>query len=342
MTTTQRGLVVLGATCRDHGRQQAAPTLTGASGGSSWWTGRPAPLPAGYLFVPFGGMNGPTWCAPGSMLVGDGSSCRSARSTGWSRTAPGRSSSDAELGYDYLVIATGTSPRPDQTPGMLGPAVARSIFDFYTFEGVEALAELLRRVQPRPDRRAHHRDADQVPGRPAEFTFLAEATCGAGYATGRAGLRDPARRGLHQARRLPRRLGAMLDGAQDHVEPTSWSSGSTTSARSWSPTTSARCLRPLVTVPLNMGADYVARSGLGDEPNYVPVDKHTLLSTKYDDIFALGDASDIPTSKAGSVAHFSVEVFVENFLAARRRAAMTRPSTATPTASSSPATSRPC
>ena len=69
-----------------------------------------------------------------------------------------------------------------------------------------------------------------------------------------------------------------------------------------------------VTVPLNMGADYVARSGLGDELNYVPVDKHTLLSTKYSNIFALGDASDIPASKAGSVAHFACEVFVENFL----------------------------
>ena len=74
----------------------------------------------------------------------------------------------------------------------------------------------------------------------------------------------------------------------------------------------------LVTVPLNMGADFVARSGLGDELNYVPVDKHTLLSTKYDNIFAIGDASDIPASKAGSVAHFSVEIFVDNFLAARR------------------------
>jgi sulfide:quinone oxidoreductase len=70
----------------------------------------------------------------------------------------------------------------------------------------------------------------------------------------------------------------------------------------------------LVTVPLNMGAEYVARSGLGDELNYVPVDKHTLLSTSYDSIFAVGDASNIPASKAGSVAHFSVEVFVDNFV----------------------------
>jgi sulfide:quinone oxidoreductase len=70
----------------------------------------------------------------------------------------------------------------------------------------------------------------------------------------------------------------------------------------------------LVTVPLNMGAAFVGRSGLGDELNYVPVDKHTLLSLDHDNIFAVGDANDIPTSKAGSVAHFAVEVFVDNFL----------------------------
>ncbi len=70
----------------------------------------------------------------------------------------------------------------------------------------------------------------------------------------------------------------------------------------------------LVTVPLNMGADFVARSGLGDELNYVQVDRHTFLSKGHDNVFALGDAADLPTSKAGSVAHFSVELFTDNFL----------------------------
>lgn len=55
----------------------------------------------------------------------------------------------------------------------------------------------------------------------------------------------------------------------------------------------------LVTVPLNMGADFVGRSGLGDELNYVPVDPHTLLSRAHTNIFAIGDANDIPASKAG-------------------------------------------
>jgi sulfide:quinone oxidoreductase len=70
----------------------------------------------------------------------------------------------------------------------------------------------------------------------------------------------------------------------------------------------------LVTVPLNMGADFVARSGLGDELNHVRVDPNTFLADGCQNVFALGDAAALPISKAGSVAHFAVDVFVENFL----------------------------
>ena len=70
----------------------------------------------------------------------------------------------------------------------------------------------------------------------------------------------------------------------------------------------------LVTVPLNMGADFIGASGMGDELNYVLVDKQTFLSRKYPNVFALGDASDIPASKAGSVAHFAIDLFSENFV----------------------------
>jgi len=68
----------------------------------------------------------------------------------------------------------------------------------------------------------------------------------------------------------------------------------------------------LVTVPTNMGDPMIERSGLGDELNFVPVDKHTLQSKAHDNIFVIGDATDAPTSKAGSVAHFEAEVLVEN------------------------------
>ena len=70
----------------------------------------------------------------------------------------------------------------------------------------------------------------------------------------------------------------------------------------------------LVTVPLNMGADFVARSGLGDELQLRPGRPAHVPAHGHDNIFAIGDANNIPTSKAGSVAHFSVDVFADNFL----------------------------
>jgi len=70
----------------------------------------------------------------------------------------------------------------------------------------------------------------------------------------------------------------------------------------------------LVTIPLNKGDELLARSGMGDELNFVPVDKHTFLSPKWSNVFVLGDAASVPTSKAGSVAHFAVDCFSENFL----------------------------
>ena len=71
----------------------------------------------------------------------------------------------------------------------------------------------------------------------------------------------------------------------------------------------------LVTVPTNTGDPVIGASGLGDELNYVPTDKHTLVSKVAPNIFALGDATDLPSSKAGSVAHFQADILFANILA---------------------------
>ena len=72
----------------------------------------------------------------------------------------------------------------------------------------------------------------------------------------------------------------------------------------------------LTIVPVNMGSEMVERSGMGDDLGFIPTDKYTLRSEKYENIFVLGDASNIPTSKAGSVVHFAAEVVYENILSA--------------------------
>jgi sulfide:quinone oxidoreductase len=68
-----------------------------------------------------------------------------------------------------------------------------------------------------------------------------------------------------------------------------------------------------VVVPLHGGAAYVGRSpGLGDELNFVPTDEHTLQSKAAANVFVIGDAANVPASKAGSVTHFEGETLVEN------------------------------
>ncbi|MEO6143451.1 MAG: FAD/NAD(P)-binding oxidoreductase, partial [Dermatophilaceae bacterium] len=79
------------------------------------------------------------------------------------------------LDYDYLVIASGCTPRPDQTPGMLGTEWRKSIFDFYTMDGAKALAEALKKFD-HGRLVVHITDMPiKCPVAPLEFTFLAEA-----------------------------------------------------------------------------------------------------------------------------------------------------------------------
>jgi sulfide:quinone oxidoreductase len=220
------------------------------------------------------------------------------------------------LPYDYLVIASGTSPRPDQTPGMLGEEWRRSIFDFYTFDGATALAKALENFDH--GRLVVHITEMPIkcPVAPLEFTFLADSWLH------ERGLRD--RVELVFVTPLPgaftkpvaaEHLGSMLEERKILLETDFMIERIDDQAKTLVSYDEREIpFDLLVTIPLNMGADFIARSDLGDELNYVPVNKHTLQSKAHADIFAVGDASDIPTSKAGSVAHFSVEIFVDNFL----------------------------
>lgn len=224
--------------------------------------------------------------------------------------------SGRSLAYDYLVIATGVAPCPAETPGMLGIEWRKSIFDFYSFDGAQALAAALEDFDGGRFV-VHITDMPiKCPVAPLEFTFLADD-----YFR-RRGIRDRVEMvyvtplsGAFTKPISSARLGAMLDERGVSVETdylVERIDPDTKTLISYDEREIPFDL--LVTVPLNMGAEFVARSGLGDELNYVPVNKNTLQSTAYPNIFAVGDASDIPASKAGSVAHFSVEIFCENFL----------------------------
>ncbi len=271
----------------------------------------------GYLFIPFG-INRPDQIRRSKhSFIADGVELLMAEIDRVDAEAKVVTFTDGRtVGYDYLVIASGTTPRPDQTPGMLGEEWHKSVGEFYTFEGAIALKAALDRFTG--GRLVMHITEMPIkcPVAPLEFVFLADDY-----------LRQ---RGLREATEIvyvtpldgaftkpvaARELGSALEKRGIHLESDFMIESVDQEAkliRSYDEREVA--YDQLVTIPLNMGADFVARSGLGDELNYVPVDKHTMQSTAHESIFVLGDASNLPTSKAGSVAHFSVEVFVENFV----------------------------
>jgi sulfide:quinone oxidoreductase len=60
--------------------------------------------------------------------------------------------------------------------------------------------------------------------------------------------------------------------------------------------------------------DFVAKSPLAGEGGWVDVDKHTLQHKRFANVFALGDASNLPTSKTGAAIRKQAPVLVRNLL----------------------------
>ena len=73
----------------------------------------------------------------------------------------------------------------------------------------------------------------------------------------------------------------------------------------------------LILVPPHKGQQFLMDSGLAPAPGgWVPTDRHTLQVGGRPNVYALGDATDLPLSKAGSTAHFEAPVVAERITAA--------------------------
>lgn len=220
------------------------------------------------------------------------------------------------LVYDYLIIATGSHTAPEETEGLKDKLWYKDIFDFYTIEGATGLADkllnwaggkLVINITEMPIK---------CPVAPLEFAFLAD------YFFTLKGIRDKVEiiyvTPLAEAftkHTCAEVLGHYLDDKQIRLV-TEFNTGRVDNDLrkiiSWDEREVEFDL--LVTVPTNKGADCIETSSLGDELNFVPTDKFTLRSLKHENIFVIGDATNLPSSKAGSVAHFQSDVLFKNFL----------------------------
>jgi sulfide:quinone oxidoreductase len=220
------------------------------------------------------------------------------------------------LSYDYLIIATGCKIAPEEVEGLKENLWYKNIFDFYTVEGACALrsfikywegGKLVLNVAEMPIK---------CPVAPLEFVFLADA-----YFTEK-GIRDKVEifyvtplPGAFTKPKASAILGDILDKKNINLIPEfdiARVDNENKKIVSWEDKEIEFDL--LVTIPTNMGYDYVERSGLGDELNFIPTDKHTLISKEHENIFVIGDATDLPSSKAGSVAHFEADILIENIM----------------------------
>lgn len=75
--------------------------------------------------------------------------------------------------------------------------------------------------------------------------------------------------------------------------------------------------RLLHVVPPQSAPDVVKRSPLADPAGWAQADKHTLQHPRFPDVFALGDASSLPTSRTGAAIRKQAPVLVDNLLAHR-------------------------
>jgi len=220
------------------------------------------------------------------------------------------------VAYDILIVATGARISPEDTPGLKGELWHKNIFDYYTIEGAEALAEFFKTWQGGNLVINIADNPIKCPVAPLEFAFYSD------YFFTQKGIRDRVTityvtpmSGAFTKPKASKMLGSILEKKKINIV-TDFFLGEVDNANKKILDFGGRevpfdCL---VTIPLHTGDPVISTSGLGDEFGFVKADKNTLQSVVSPNVFVIGDASNLPASKAGSVAHFQADILEKNIL----------------------------
>ena len=217
------------------------------------------------------------------------------------------------MSYDYAVLATGTRLDRDAVPGL-----EEGTHDFYSLDGAKRLRETIR-----------HFDGGSIlvgiagvpypcPPVPFEFALRLEELLR------HRGIRDQ----THIRYLSPLNRAFPIEEASALVEPILEERGiemvpfvnveevDPAGKRLFSLEGDTFSYDLAILVPPHRGSTLVDDSGLGDPGGWIPTDHSTLKVKGYNRLFAIGDATDLPISKAGSTAHFESAVVAEQIAAA--------------------------
>jgi len=220
--------------------------------------------------------------------------------------------------YDYLIIATGCTIFPEEVDGMENwkPDPTGDIHSFFTLEGAEALFHRLKYFKSGKLIFNIPEMPHKCPVVPMEFMFMADSFFK------QKGVRDDIEiqlvtpiTGIFTKPIATQILTEIAVAKNISVVP-DYSLLSVDAAAKTMEAANGDMLSYdlMVSTMPNMGAKYVEDSGMGDGMGYVFTDHNTLKAQKYDNIYVIGDATNVPTSKAGAVAHYEADTVAENLL----------------------------
>jgi sulfide:quinone oxidoreductase len=218
--------------------------------------------------------------------------------------------------YDILIMSTGCDVQPDEVEGMR-QGWNKNIFSFYRYDDCQELGKALKRFNGGKMVINIAEMPIKCPVAPLEFAFLAD------WLLHKRGIRDKTEiefvTPLAGAFTKPKATAVLTDACRDKnikITP-NFNLGSVDSERKVITGYDGKEVDydMLVSIPPTFGSQVMIDSGIADPMGYIPVDKHTLQPEGYDNVWVIGDGTNVPTSKAGAVVHFQGEVVHENVLA---------------------------
>jgi sulfide:quinone oxidoreductase len=270
----------------------------------------------GWIFIPFGIYTKDDCVKPRSKFVPPGVNFVLDEIIGIDPDKRIVKTKQSNIPYDWLVVSTGCGINPEEVEGMLGEGWGKDIHNFYTLDGAMALSEKMKYLHKG---RVVVNIAElpfKCPVAPLEFCFMSD------WFFDVHGVRNNIEielvtplPGAFTKPQASAMLGSLAEEKNVNITPNFQISG-VDAKRKIITSYDGREVNYdlLVAIPPNLGAQCIIDSDMGDPMGYVDTDHHTLKAKNFDRVYVIGDAANVPTSKAGAVAHYEADVVVDNLI----------------------------